>query len=382
MQCILCGSPLDQPVYRSPGNLSVTSLRELYPVCTEVYFCPRCAHLQTPQLTDLEAYYDQTYKMLTDTEDEDQLYEVVGDQSIYRYPHQTKTLLDKLDLSAGAKILDYGCATGTTLKHVLAQRPDLQGHLFDVSRMYVPFWERFLPPENWAIYEPRKEWAGSFDLVMSFFALEHVARPVSMLSAIRQLLRPQGQLYFIVPDVYANICDLVVADHVNHFSTESLRYAVGAAGLELVEIDQKSHHSAFIVIARKSEPKEGVSPAPEELTSLQARVDQMAGYWRSFAEKLRYFEHSYLSERSAIYGAGFYGTLMATALADLPKVVCFVDRNPHLQGKTLLGKPILPPERLPEEVRVIYVGLNPTIARAEMNKLPLWLDRDLAYYYL
>src|SRR6516164_6076150 len=135
MQCNLCENSLERPLYQSPNNLSVTSLRQVYPVRTEVYFCARCGHLQTPELTDLDEYYDQTYKMLIDTDEEDQLYEVVGDRTVYRYPHQAQTLLAKVSLPSGARVLDYGAAKGTTLKHTLASRPDLRAHLFDVSRM-------------------------------------------------------------------------------------------------------------------------------------------------------------------------------------------------------------------------------------------------------
>jgi 2-polyprenyl-3-methyl-5-hydroxy-6-metoxy-1,4-benzoquinol methylase len=347
-----------------------------------VYFCQHCGHLQTPELTDLDAYYDQNYKMLIETEDEDQLYEVVGDRSVYRYPHQAETVLAKVSLPPGARVLDYGAAKGTTLKHALVSRPDLQVHLFDVSRMYIPFW-KFLPPENWAAYEPKEDWAGSFDLVTSFFVLEHTAQPLSILSAVRKLLRPRGQFYFIVPNVYANICDFVVADHVNHFSAASLRRALGQTGFELVEIDERAHQSAFIVIARNVDYVPTFFPVePRTSEPLQARVEDMAAYWRSFSDKLRHFESAHAFDLSAIYGAGFYGTLTATALANSANVACFVDRNPHLQGTTLLGKPVLAPEHLPQDVRVVYVSLNPAIAKAEMQKLPFWIGRLLTYYYL
>ena len=47
-------------------------------------------------------------------------------------------------------------------------------------------------------------------------------------------------------------------------------------------------------------------------------------------------------------------------------VECFLDQNPHRQKQTLLGKPILAPEALPETVRRLYVGLNPRVAREEL----------------
>jgi SAM-dependent methyltransferase len=382
MQCNCCQSPLGQHVYISPGNLSVTSLREVYPTRTEVYFCPTCTHLQTPQSMDLAAYYDQTYKMLIDSEDEDQLYEVAGGRKIFRYPHQADTLLRKVCLPPQARILDYGCAKGTTLRHLLARRPDLQPHLFDVSRMYLPFWEKFVTADNWALYELKEEWFHSFDMVTSFFVLEHTAQPLDMLTTVRKLLKPGGIHYCIVPNVYTNVCDFVVADHVNHFSPASMRAVLRRAGFEALEIDDSAHQSAFVVIARNARACEPKPPTSQGVATVQADVEAMAQYWTTFTRKLRAFEEAQGSQPSAIYGSGFYGTFIMTSLAHHANVVCFVDRNPYLQGKTLLDKPIVAPEQLPAHVRVVYVGLNPAIAAAEMAKLPAWADRPLQYYYL
>ena len=81
----------------------------------------------------------------------------------------------------------------------------------------------------------------------------------------------------------------------------------------------------------------------------------------------------------AIYGSGFYGTFIHSSLERPEAVACFLDQNPHRQSQTLIGKPILAPEKLPETVWRLYAGLNPRIARDELSAMD-WL-RDLEVFY-
>ena len=107
--------------------------------------------------------------------------------------------------------------------------------------------------EGWAIYAPRPEWSESFDAVLSFFALEHVAAPRQFMADLHQLLKPGGSAYLLVPNVYTNVADFVVADHVNHFSQPSLATLFATAGLAKVSVDDGVHDAAFVVTAQKSD---------------------------------------------------------------------------------------------------------------------------------
>ena len=120
--CNVCGSPLENPVYVSPQGLSITSLTEVRNGRTEVFFCTACGHLQTTPIEDLEDYYETQYRILIDSENEDQLYQVVDSRRIYRVPHQVETLLTKVDLAPRARVLDYGCAKGATARRLAEVR--------------------------------------------------------------------------------------------------------------------------------------------------------------------------------------------------------------------------------------------------------------------
>src|SRR5690349_7221948 len=93
--CNICNQALGEPIYVSSRNISITSNADIVPISTWVYFCGTCGHLETPPLDNLESYYDTDYNILTDSDDEDQLYQSVDGQKAFRADFQLETLLKK-----------------------------------------------------------------------------------------------------------------------------------------------------------------------------------------------------------------------------------------------------------------------------------------------
>lgn len=380
--CHVCRQPLPAPLYRSACAVSVTSLCEVRPEQVAVFFCADCGHLQTEALADLKQYYDRNYKILINSEEEDQLYAVVDGRKVFRTEHQVDTLLGKVSLPTGARVLDYGCAKSSTLRRLTELRPDIEPHVFDVSDMYLPYWNRFVRPENCALYTTNPEWANRFDLITSFFALEHVVEPLALTRTISSLLKPGGRFYCIVPNVYANTADFVVADHVNHFSATSLRHLLHDAGMQVISLDDQSHASAWVLVATKQDPPSTELPATSDVADFGQQSRDMAAYWQGFAERVRAFEAEHEHDsKVAIYGSGFYGTFIATCLKNPGRIACFLDQNPHRQRQRLLDKPILSPEHLPTDISVLYVGLNPRLAQAGIQSVTAWNGRTHRYFY-
>ncbi len=380
--CNICNTKHSAPVYVSAEEVSITSLTEVRAGRTEVYFCECCGQLQTTPLPDLDNYYDEQYRILIDSEEEDQLYKIVGGERVYRVPHQVETLLRKVDLPLGAKVLDYGCAKGASSKRLAEIRPDLQVHLFDVSRMYLPFWERFSTSDRWATHDVPAAWNGQFDAVFSMYVAEHVAEPVAFARQIASLLKPGGTLYWLVPNVVANAADFIVADHVNHFSGHSVMTLMRRAGLKLREVDCVSHEAGLIAIADR-QPGESAFRRQTSLAEWHSEVRGISSYWSQLGGRIRQFERRRpANEAAAIYGSGFYGTFIASCLESTGNVSCFLDQNPFRQGRELLGKPILDPQKLDASIRTVYVGLNPRSARKIIGDIEAWRDRDIELCFL
>ena len=371
MLCNVCDSPMGEPIFEPEIRQSLTSMSSVHDGAARVWSCAGCGHLRGAALADTEAFYDVAYRISLDHEDEDQVYEVHGGEILYRTEHQARTLLGKLELPQCALLLDYGCAKASTPRHMLRQRPDLQVHLFDVSAMYVAHWDRLVASERYATYQTPEPWRGRFDLVTSFFALEHIPAPQATVMHVASLLKQDGVFYGIVPDTFGNVADFLVADHVNHFTVPSLHRLLSACGFRQIEIDAQAHRGALVFSARRSGP---ATPEPD-ITAVRGRSLRLAAYWQSMSGHLLAAERDSGDAPAAVYGSGFYGAHIASQLARPGHVVCFLDSSPFQQGKTLMNRPIVAPEQMPRDVRTLYVGLNPAIARAALADAP-WLDRE------
>lgn len=378
--CNVCGASLDQILYRSAGGASLTSLCEVWRGETVVRGCVRCSHIQTDKLPDLEAYYDHEYNILVESEEEDQIYQVVDGKPVYRTDHQMEVLLSKVTPPADAQVLDYGCAKGASLRKLKQLRPDTIPYLFDISTRYIEFWSAFVSPDNWATYTPPTHWASRFDLVTSFYALEHMARPQEALAVISKMLKPGGMFYGVVPNVATNPADFIVADHVNHFTASSLQRLLEESGFRILSIDDLAHDGAFIFIAQLGA---WAASAKTTETVSYSEVERLAKYWNRARTTVQEFEAANDKiGRAAIYGSGFYGTFIATCLRDLSRVECFLDQNPHRQGKLLLDRPIVAPAQISPQAKLVYVGLNPRTARENIAGIREWANRPYRFFYL
>lgn len=375
---------MGDPIYEAAGDASINSLNTSGGQRHTVWFCGHCGHVMTEPLADIAAFYATDYTLGIHHEEEDQLIRVENGREIYRTDYQLATLMDKLPLPHNARILDFGSGKAGTLKKILAARPDLQGHAFDISETYLPFWRRFLPEERFATHSLPPQWRNTMDAVLSFFVLEHVADPLAVLRTQHGLLTDGGMLYCVIPYLYDNPADMLIADHVNHFSRPSLQWALQFSGFTDISIDTAINPQWMVVTARKTaSPPMHSAPDAATLRELGEQSRAIAAYWRRMREQVAGFaERIPAGEAIAIYGAGFYGSFIWQHWPDHGRIACFVDRNPHVRERGHKGIPAVPPEKLSDSIRHILVGLNPQVAETAMAELTCWRSRNLHYHYL
>ena len=182
-----------------------------------------------------------------------------------------------------------------------------------------------------------------------------------------------------VPDPIANPGDLIVVDHVSHFSTASLERALSAAGFGSLKYDRKGFMGAIVATAKAGG---AVSINSNDPLRAAAEFADIGKLWTEISSRLKKIANRLKDRRSAIYGAGVYGSFIANRIRSSTDIVCFIDRNPHLGAHLHMGLPVLAPNKLPPEVEVIYAGLNPTTARAILADIPEWRGRALEIVYL
>lgn len=386
-ECNICESPIDVPIYVSTAHRSLTSLSQVHDQATQVYFCNHCEHLQTAPIIPIDDYYAHQYELFVSGDDDDLLYAVVNGRPVYHSEHRIQTLLNKLSIRTGAHVLDFGCAKGATLKALRSIRPDVIPYYYDVTDRYTSYWRREVDRPQWSVQTLPTTWQGKMDLVCSFYVLEHVLDPVATVRSMAELLADDGYLYFAVPNALANPADMIVADHLQHFGVKSLELVLRNSGLDLVEIDTESHASAYVVIARKARAARGGAKgmAQDNRTGRSVKEDyaRYAELWSTLSSRIRDFEATVAGERPAcIYGAGFYGNFVASSLRHPENIACFVDQNAHLQGREILGKRIVAPADVDASIAVVYVGLNPKVARKAIQSIACWQNRPWSSFFI
>jgi hypothetical protein len=380
MLCNVCHAELADPVYRGGENTSITTMNKVVSGQTRIFHCRTCDHVQTEELPDLARYYAEEYSINEDGVDDDQLYEIRDGKEIYRSEHQAgcSAVQDRsAQQSEGSRLWlreggdpEADCR-GQSIGRALPVRRYRQ-----VSALLA----RLPKAGAMGLAHSRSGMVGHTGcgaLVLRAGTHSHLG---TVLGDIRALLRPGGLFYFIVPNLYANWADFIVADHVNHFSRGSLATMLARAGFGDIEIDDSSHASAFVVMCRRKETApEAISDAP---ASSQA-VEELARFWSTARQRISEQEGGLAPDaRFAIYGAGIYGNFILSCLAGPDRVACFLDQNRFLQGKQLNGVPIVHPADVPDDVAAVFVGLNPLNARRIISSVESLKSRDIPCFFL
>lgn len=382
-KCNVCGS-VTRAVMVSAGR-SVTSLGRIMDGRFSTRVCDQCSHAQKDTSIDLAAYYRTEYKTLSSSADEDDLYGIRDGRPVYRNAHMAETLIETVGEVSG-DVLDFGCGKSLVMSHVVARAPDARVHLFDVSRDYVSFWDTFVPRDRQACFEMPADWADKFPLVTSFFALEHVPDPVAQLRAMRRVLAPDGRLYVIVPDMYSvNVADMVVIDHVQHYSDASMAAAMAQAGLQLDAAHHDRHAQA--VIYEGSPVADGAVQPPRPASGVVAatvsQCEEIAAHWEAFRRSVRAFEEAVTRAgiaRIVILGAGIVGTQAFLHLREPDSVMAFADSNPHKQAKGWQGLPVIPPAQIPRDgSTAVIAGFNADQAERLLPEMVGDLPEDLVW---
>ncbi len=102
--------------------------------------------------------------------------------------------------------------------------------------------------------------------------------------------------------------------------------------------------------------------------------------WQTAVEDLKALSNEISGKDVAIYGAGFYGSLVAINLG--APAQCFLDRNSYLQKHPHMGLPVLSPENCPTSIAAIVVALNPRIAHSIVSGAESWRPKNASIHYI
>jgi SAM-dependent methyltransferase len=264
--------------------------------------------------------------------------------------------------SKGSRILDVGCSSGGLLKNLV-----FRGFSNVVGVDPSPVCVAHVRAKGIEAYQggagDLPENIGTFDLITLTGVLEHIEDVHATIASLVRLCSPAGRILVEVPDAirYADFLHSPFQDfnteHINHFSIESLCNLMRQFGMERfredrIEISGPSGLQLPCLLAGFERVQEQPMNGPWMINkSFRHSMQRYVNGSREIMERLNQQVLHVLttSPEVLVWGTGQLAMKMLsdTALRDA-KIIAFVDANPIHSGRSIMGRPILLPQKIPQ----------------------------------
>lgn len=270
-------------------------------------------------------------------------------------------LVDFIVQNAGAadagKLIDIGCGNGSALRNLSRAMPRWRLYGSELSDAAKPALQQL--PNFVELYTtPAREIPERFDILTMIHALEHMPDPLASLQDAAFLLNDDGRLLVEVPNVLTSPFDLLIADHLLHFSPAHLAYLASRAGFSVSILrDDLLPKEITLLATRGGAVRERPEPARTRAV-LEANLAWLAAVLadaRQAAAAARKSGGQFGVFGTSISGMWLYGALRGD-------VSFFVDEDASRVGNSFEGVPILAPSQVPAG-STVFVPLHPDVAR-------------------
>jgi SAM-dependent methyltransferase len=332
----------------------------------DVVVCERCGAAYADGIPD-QAAFDRYYRDMSKYE----YTQRGGEESEY----DSRRLALIADIvaphvpSKEARILDVGCASGRLLANIRERGfPRVTG--LDPSAACAAAAARLygIDVRTMTLGEIARS-AERFDVVIMVGVLEHLRDLDSAFEQLRALLDPSGLLYVEVPDVTA-FADWPNApyqdfstEHINFFSPISLRNLMRRHGFVEVFLEQNHREQSYKTVMsnisafyrREESVPQHVEFDPETVAGLERYITACAADDRRLHARIDAVVEA--KQPILVWGVGTHTSrLLATSRLAEADIVAFVESNSRYHGKTLHGRPILPPSALRDRREPVLIS--------------------------
>lgn len=360
--CRVCGSEALDVIADYTALPRVTSDCKPWPAGGTMTACLNCGAVQkrldAAWLNEIKRIYGgyQIYNLSGGSE------QVIFDTSGSAVP-RSRALVDFVvteakPASSGA-LIDIGCGNGAALANFSRALPAWSMHGTELSDAALDAL-RTLPNFGGFYKEAPRDLNGSFDIVTIIHALEHMPDPYRTLVDSAALLKPGGTIFVEIPNVETSIFDLIIADHLMHFSPAHLGYLARRAGLKVDVLRDDLLPKEITMLAGNGI---GTLPLPDAERG-SALVRRHVAWLRRVLDDARAAMEN--TSSFGIFGTSISGMWLYGALR--AQVAFFVDEDRTRVGNTFDGKPVIAPQDAPAG-STIFLPLNPDSAANVCKRL-------------
>jgi hypothetical protein len=368
--CQICGQNVMREVDGFTALPRITSDCRSYPSGGQLYVCMACGGVQklpnAQWLNEIAVIYTG-YEAYYQSGGEEQ---IVFDRATGMPRRRSDVLLSCLAenamLPTHGRALDVGCGNGATLAAMSAALADWTFSGYEIGDGALPRLARI--PRFESLHTGSLDAiAQRFDLVTMIHSLEHFPSPASALAQLLPIVG-SGQLFIEVCNVEENPFDILVADHLMHFSPGTLSKLVHRSGFAAISIATDWVAKEVSLLARIQDPQLIDTSTVTTVTSDPDQTYQRIVGYVSWLQQLRQLA---LTTADGNHPFGLFGTsIAATWLAPqlIDKIGFFVDEDVNRVGREHLGRPVISPADIPQDAKVL-LALAPNIASTISKRL-------------
>ena len=363
--CLVCEAESLNAVSGYSDLPRVTSDCKPYPSGGVLHACSVCGAIQkipdARWLDEIREIY-AAYEIYGLSDGAEQVI-FTGEGPTPRSQRLTEFLKSQISLPAAGRLLDVGCGNGAALKRFSELLPGWQLNGSELSDAALPYL-RALPNFKRLYTGEISKVDGPFELISMIHSLEHMLSPARTVADAVGLLKSDGALLIEVPDAETSPFDLLVADHLTHFSRATLGYLAARAGLHCLTLASVLPKE-ITLIGRRGTADPRLPDAQSGLRIAKATVQWLG-------ELLRLAQELSQAGPFGIFGTSISGMWLYGALKE--RVAFFIDEDASRVGRKYEGRPILSPAEVPPSSTVI-VPLAPSIAQRVAERQSRWPAR-------
>lgn len=327
--------------------------------------CGACGAVQKPMDAHQQAEVDAIYRNYEPYYQSGGIEQAVFDPAKGVPRRRSDVVLERLAqvhaLPPAGRILDVGCGNGVLLRAFSETHSGwrLFGH--ELSDLHADSLKQIAGFEK-LICGPLSDLPSGFDLITMMHALEHLPDPFEGISQLRPKLNDRGCLFIEVPNAEATPFDLVIADHVSHFSRHDLARLFTRAGMVPAQIanDWVTKELSAVAVERGAPVSLPPAQSPAEVL---VRVRAQIAWLHAVIEGAR---QAACGTQFGLFGTSVASMWLFGELSD--EVAFFVDEDPSRRNTTLFGRPVYTPAEAPAGASV-FMLLIPAVAHAVRARL-------------
>lgn len=341
MNCNICNSTT-QNVFQNNVKIAISSDSQIIKEDLYIYKCCSCGHLQKAPNKYIDNIYIK-YKSNDLIDGMDQI-KFTGESPSFRTDIILKEL--KAYIKDKKTILDIGTGTGVFLSSC-ERLTNLELNAFDLNETNK---EKVLSINNVKAF-----YSGSienikkhFDIISLIHVLEHIEDPKKFLKTLKSKLNKNGILIIQVPYVLENHNDLLIIDHLSHFTKLTLQNLLKKFFTRVLFINTPVKNELTIIASNDKSYKE------------EKVLEKVIKIYPSYIHKL----NNYLLSQDKplfIFGTAPISSYYAAILDEIGKLAGFLDEDSLKVGKSYFNTKIEHPKN--KEDILCFIPLNDSLIK-------------------